>query len=231
MTTTALCFHFHPLSSFCQKVLIALYEYGAPFEPRIVNLGDPEERAAYLAMWPMGKIPVLRDREREQVVPETSIQIEYLEQHYADGPTLFPADRAERLEARFWDRFFDLYVEVPMQKIVGDRLRPEDKRDPQGVADARSALWAAYEVIERQIAGKTWATGEQFTVADCAAAPALFFAGMIEPFGEHRDVAAYFERLVARPSVTRVLAEAQPFFQYFPYYEAMPARFRDFGKS
>ena len=223
----ALIFHYHPLSSFCQKVLIALYENGVPFEKVIVNLGDPGERSAYLDISPMGKIPALQDGDR--AIIETSIQIEHLETHYPGQNPLLPRDEEHLLEARLWDRLFDLYVEVPMQKIVGDRLRPENERDPRGVADARVGVKAAYGMIEKQLAGRSWTIGEAFTIADCAAAPGLFYASMLEPFADFPNISAYFERLLARPSVDRVLREAQPFFQYFPYYEVMPERFRAWG--
>lgn len=223
----ALTFHYHPLSSFCQKVLVALYENGAAFEKRIVNLGDPDARAEYLTISPMGKIPALQDGAR--AIIETSIQIEYLDRHHPGARPLLPGDPETLLQARLWDRVFDLYVEVPMQKIVGDRLRPEAERDPRGVADAREGLKAAYPMIEAQLAGKTWAVGEDFTIADCAAAPALFYASMLEPFTAFPNMSAYLERLLARPSFDRTLREGQPFFQYFPYYDAMPERFRRWG--
>jgi glutathione S-transferase len=139
---------------------------------------------------------------------------------------LLPAEVAACLEARLWDRFFDHYVQFPMQKIVTDRLRAEGEHDPRGVADARATLETAYGMLEKQLAGKTWAIGEDFCLADCAAAPALFFADIVQPFtGTHPNVAAYFERLLARPSFSRVLAEARPYFGLFPYKEAIPARF------
>ncbi len=223
----ALIFHYHPLSSFCQKVLIALYENGTAFEGRIVDLGDPAARTRYLDISPMGKIPALQDGGR--AVIETSIQIEYLEQHHPGARPLLPRDPARRLEARLWDRLFDLYVEVPMQKIVGDRLRPEGERDARGVAEARAALKAAYPMIERQLAGRTWAVGGAFGIADCAAAPGLFFASMLEPFTAYPNLDGYFERLLARPSFDRVLREARPFFPHFPCYGDMPERFRGWG--
>lgn len=182
----SLSLYFHPLSSFCHKVLIALYENGTAFEPCLVNPGDPEERARFLALWPAGKIPVLRDAARDRTVPETTVIIEYLEQHYPGARPLLPADPQDRLDARFWDRVFDLHVQVPMQKIVGDRLRPEGEHDPRGVAEARAALDTAYAILERRMTGRTWVAGEAFGLADCAAVPALFYAGILQPFaGKH----------------------------------------------
>jgi glutathione S-transferase len=137
-----------------------------------------------------------------------------------------PRDDAQRLDARLWDRFFDLYVQVPMQKIVTDRLRAEGERDLRGVADAKATLATAYDVIERQLTGRTWAIGDAFSIADCAAAPALFYSHIVVPFSSrHTQLAAYFERLLARPSLARVLAEAQPYFKNFPCKDDMPARF------
>ena len=218
--------HLHPLASFCHKVLMALYEMDVPFTPRLVDFADPASNAALLERWPVGKIPVLEDGETGRIVPETSIIIEYLEARVPGRFPLFPAEPDLRLEARLWDRFFDMYVQVPMQKIVTDRLRAEDKRDEQGVAEARAGLAVAYDMIERQIAGKTWITGNSLTIADCAAAPALFYSGIVVPFGQgHAGLDAYFERLVARPSFARVLAEARPYFHMFPYRAEMPDRF------
>ncbi|MBI1181974.1 MAG: glutathione S-transferase family protein [Alphaproteobacteria bacterium] len=225
----SLVLHYHPLSSFSQKVATALYENGAPFEARIVDLMDPAARAEYLKLSPMGKIPILQDGER--AIVETSVQIEYLDRRYPGRHPLLPADPEARLEARLWDRLFDLYVEVPMQKIVSDRLRPVGEHDPRGVADARAGLKSAYTMIDAHMAGRTWAAGDGFSIADCAAAPGLLFAGVIEPFDAHAHLAAYFERLLARPSYRRALAEAQPFLQYFPFYDAMPVRFRDWERG
>jgi len=222
--TLSLCLH--PLSSYCHKALIALYENGTPFEPEMINLGDEASRARFFELWPLGKIPVLRDHARGCTIPETSIIIEHLERHYPGRLRLLPEDTDECLQARLWDRVFDFYVMTPMQQIVGDRLRPAEERDARGVAEARATLAKAYALIERQVAGKTWAIGERFSLADCAAAPALFYAGIVAPFaGDHPQLSAYFERLLQRPSVARVIDEARPYFQYFPYRDAMPQRF------
>jgi glutathione S-transferase len=221
-----LTFYYHPLASFCHKVLIALYENDAPFAGEIVNLMDKEASARFFALWPVGKMPVLRDDRRERTLPETTIIIEYLDRHYPGAQRLMPEDEEQCLDARLWDRFFDLYVQTPMQKIVGDRLRAADERDPRGVADAKAALLLAYDTLERQVATRTWAIGERFTLADCAAAPALFYAGIVAPFsGTHPKIAAYFDRLVERPSFKRVLAEARPYFSMFPLKDSIPARF------
>ncbi len=221
-----LTLYFHPLSSFCHKVLMALYENDTPFRGHVVDFSDEKAAARFLALWPVGKIPVLHDASRDITMPETTIIIEYLDRHYPGRCRLLPEDDSERLEARLWDRFFDFYVQVPMQKIVGDLLRAEGERDSYGVAEARRTLHTAYGVIERQMADKSWAIGEDFSIADCAAAPALFYAGIVEPFQETQPkLAAYFERLVERSSFKRMLAEARPYFPMFPLKDAIPARF------
>ena len=218
----SLVLHFHPLSSYCHKVLIGLYERGTPFEARVVDLSE-SAGGEFKALWPTAKIPLLVDGDR--AVPETSIQLEYLDAHYP-GPPMLPADAEARLEARLWDRVFDQYVMTPMQKIVADRLRADGEKDPRGVENAREMLAMAYGLIDGHMAERTWAAGEAFSLADCAATPALFYAGIVAPWGEEQGaLGAYFERLVARPSVARTLAEARPFFEYFPYRELMPARF------
>jgi glutathione S-transferase len=222
----SLTFYFHPLASFCHKVLIALYEKQIAFEPSIVDLGNAAARAQYLELWPVGKIPVLHDHARDRTIPETTIMIEYLDRYYPGACRLFPDDADALLEARLWDRFFDQYVSVPMQKIVGDRLRAEGERDPRGVAEARDALGLAYDMLQQRFATRTWAIGESFTVADCAALPALFYSDTLRPFAQkHPTRSAYYELLLARPSVRRTLAEARPYFQFYPYREALPARF------
>ena len=213
----SLTLHMHPLASYCWKALIALYENATPFTPQIVNLGEPAEAAAFKALWPIGKFPVLADAARDVIVPESSIIIEYLARHYPGPAPLLPADPDAARRARLADRFYDLYVHSPMQKIVGDRLRPAEAKDPHGVAEARAALALAYGMIEADMAAKTWAMGEAFSMADCAAAPALFYANEVQAFGaEHGQVKAYLARLLARPSFARVVEEAGPYFKYFP---------------
>ena len=222
----SLTLYYHPLASFCHKVLIALYENDTPFEGYIVDLMDDAAAARFLDLWPVGKIPVLRDEARDRTVPETTIIIEYLDEHHPGPQPLLPADAAARLDARLWDRFFDLYVQVPMQKIVTDLLRPEGESDARGVADAETGLLVAYRMLEQHMAGREWAAGDSFGLADCAAAPALFYAEIVVPFAAtHPNAARYFERLLRRPSVARTIAEARPYFQMFPLKERLPARF------
>jgi len=222
----SLTLYYHPLASFCHKVLVALYENQTPFEARLVDFADPDSSREMLSFWPVGKIPVLYDEGRRETVPETSIIIEYLARHYPGPVPLLPADPDLARQARLWDRFFDLYVSVPMQKIVTDRLRPAGQGDPTGVDEAKRTLMGAYALAERQLVGRTWALGDAFSMADCSAAPALFYAGIAVPFSaEFPQTAAYFERLVARPSFARVLVEARPYFRMFPLVADVPARF------
>ena len=228
----SLTLHFHPLSSFCQKVLVALYENDTPFAPRTVDFSNQASREAFIALWPIGKIPVLRDEAKDRTVPESSIIIEYLAQNYPGASELVPADPDLARQTRLRDRFFDLYVEEPMQKIVGDTFRPAGQGDPFGVEQAKALLETAYGLIDREMATQTWAMGEAFSMADCAAAPALMYANVVAPLGDaHRNVAAYLDRLMARPSFARAVREAQPHIASFPMAERYLATYRRFLES
>jgi len=209
--------YFHPLSSFCQKALVALYENDTPFEPLIVDLFDAKSSAALKAIWPIGRFPVLRDEANDRTVPESTIIIEYLDQHYPGRTQFVPEDADLARQMRLQDRFYDLYVNVPMQKVVTDKLRPSGKNDPHGVEAARALLHTACHMIEREMAAKTWAMGDAFSMADCAAAPALFYANMVTPLGDtYPNAAAYLGRLMDRPSFARAIKEAQPYFAMVP---------------
>ena len=213
----SLILYCHPLASYCWKVLLALYEGETAFQAAHVDLSRADERAALERLWPVAKFPVLRDTARDQVVPESSIIIEYLACHYPGKVALLPADPDAARVTRLRDRFYDLYVHEPMQKIVGDRLRPADRRDPHGVAQAHATLDLSYSMLEKDPRTGDAATGSGFTLADCAAAPALYYANKVHPLGEaHPRVTAYLNRLLARPSFSRVLAEAAPYFAQFP---------------
>jgi glutathione S-transferase len=216
----SLTLHLHPLASYCWKVLLALYENATPFRPHLVELADPTARAAFQALWPIARFPVLRDDARDRTIPESTIIIEYLARHYPGPVALLPEDPTRpdlAGDVRLADRFYDLYVHEPMQKIVGDRLRPVAARDPHGVAQARLLLDVAYGMVERDMATRVWAIGDAFTMADCAAAPALHYADRVHPLGErHPHASAYLRRLEARPSFARVLAEAAPYAHLFP---------------
>jgi glutathione S-transferase len=213
----SLTLHFHPLASYCWKALIALYENDIPFTPNLVDLGNPAERAALVKLWGIGKFPVLRDEARNETVPESTIIVEYLDRHYRGRTRFIPDDFDRALQVRLYDRFFDLYVHLPMQKIMIDRMRPDGKQDPQGVEEARAQLRTSYAMIEQKLAKGGWAMGEDFGLVDCAAAPPLFYGNMVVPFGDaNSNLSAYFERLKARPSVARVMREAEPYFNMVP---------------
>lgn len=219
--------HYHPLSSYCHKVLIAADVLGVELDKRLLNLGDPAERAAYQALWPTAKMPLLVDRGRP--IPETSIIIEHLQHHHArPGRTLIPHDPGAALDVRLWDRLFDLYVMTPMQALTADLLRPEGDRDAYGVARAREGLSSAYAFIDRHLEGRTWVAGDAFSMADCAAAPALFYAVAYVPLSpQHVHLAAYFERLLAHPPVALAIDQARPYFKYFPGRAGLSRRFFD----
>lgn len=202
----------HPFSSYCQKVLIALYENAMPFEYR--SLEDPDASAELASLWPLKRFPVLVDQGR--TVLETSTIIEYLQLHYPGPVRLIPEGDAG-IEVRMLDRVFDNYVMTPMQKIVLDQLRPAPDRDAYGVTEARASLDRIYGWLDEQLAGRSWVTGDSFTMADCAAAPSLFYADwahQIPPTRSH--LRAYRARLLAHPSVARAVDEARPFRSYFP---------------
>jgi glutathione S-transferase len=209
--------YYHPLSSYCHKALIALYEHGVAFEPVFIDLGDTQSSEKLRALWPVGKFPVLRDEAREHTVAEATVIVEYLDVYHRGAARLVPSDPGLAWQARMWDRFYDLYVHTPMQQIVGDSLRPADAKDPYGVAQATATLKHCYAIIEREMAQKTWAVGDGYGLVDCAASPALFYANTIVPFDPaQRNLRAYFERLMARPSYARVLEEAEPYFGMVP---------------
>jgi glutathione S-transferase len=216
----SLTLYYHPLASFCWKALIALYENETPFEPVIVDLADEASTASFKAVWPMAKMPVLRDAARDRTAAESTIVIEYLDAFYPGRTRFVPADADGAWRTRMWDRIFDHYVQHPMQKIVTDRLRPEGRHDAFGVEQAKDQLAEIYAVIELELGARTWMMGEAFTLADCAAAPALFYANTVVPMGGARTtLSAYLSRLTARPSVARVLGEAEPYFPMFPMEE------------
>jgi glutathione S-transferase len=211
----ALTLYYHPLSSFCWKTLIALYEADIAFTPQMVNLGDPAERAAFAAVWPLAKFPVLRDEASGRTLPESSLIIDYLAQHYPAAAPLLPDDRDRALQIRLLDRLFDSYIHLPMQQVVAERMRPEDCHDPHGAAQARALITQGYDLIAPMLA-QPWAMGETFTLADCAALPALHYADYAVSLDPWPSLRAYLDRLKTRPSIARVLTEAEPFFQYFP---------------
>jgi glutathione S-transferase len=209
----ALVLHGHPFSSYTQKVLIALYENATPFRWRVLD--GPPAFAELAALWPIRLMPALVDDGAP--LAESSIIIEHLALNHTGPVRLIPSDPQAALKVRFLDRFFDLYVMTPMQKIVGDKLRQESERDAKGVADARTRLDVAYGWLEKELAGRQWAAGDDFSLADCAAAPALFYADWAHPIGASlANLGAYRARLLKRPSFARAVEEARPFRKFFP---------------
>jgi glutathione S-transferase len=218
----SLTLYYHPLASFCHKVLIALYESGINFDKRIINLGEEADRAELEAIWPLCKFPVLRDHARRRDVPETSIIIEYLDRHYPGAQPMIPADWDDALDVRLWDRFFDNYVQEPVTTIVTAHLTGLSCDQTK----ERTKLKTAYKMIEKRMSTRSWMCGETFSLADCAAAPALFYAATLLPFPEeYQHLQGYFERLVSRPSVKQVLDEAKPYFSMYPFASDIPDRF------
>jgi glutathione S-transferase len=210
----SLTLYAHPFSSYSQKVLIALYENATRFAWRVLD-GGPEVTQEWTRLWPMAQMPVLRDGDR--TVVESTVIIEHLQIHHPGPVRLLPTDAAAALEARFMDRVFDHHVMTPMQAIVRDFLRPVDQRHPPGVAEAHAKLETSYAWLDARLADRAWAAGADFGLADCAAAPALFYADWVHeiaPAFEH--LRAYRARLLDRPSFKRAVDEARPFRDYFP---------------
>ena len=205
----------HPFSSYCQKVLIALYENGIPFELRLLAPGEERTVAEHEALWPLKRMPVLVDGGK--TVVEASIIIEHLGLAHPGPVRLVPEEPRAALDVRMMDRFFDNYVMTPMQKIVTDSLRAAAARDRQGVAEAGELLDTAYRWLDGVMRSREWAAGGTFSLADCAAAPALFYADCAHPIDEtFSAVRAYRRRLLARPSVARAVDEARPYRPLFP---------------
>jgi glutathione S-transferase len=224
----SLILHSHPLSSCCQKVLVALHETAAPVELRHLDLADTAERAAHRARWPLGKMPVLEDTESGAMLPETSIIIEHLAQRHPGPQSLLPDEPAACLQVRLWDRVCDLYVMTPLQTAVAATFSGDVALAAKAAAASSAQLEAAYGLLERQLDGRTWLAGDHFSLADCAAMPALFYAAAVRPFAaDFPTLGAYFVRLLQRPSVRRVLKDARPWLGNFPLLATLPAAHRD----
>ena len=205
----------HPFSSYSQKVLIALYENATPFEWRMLDAPDSPTTLELARLWPIRRFPVLVDDSR--TVTEATSIIEYLDLKYPGPVRLIPQDPFAALEVRMLDRFFDNYISTPQQKIVFDALRHEADRDGPGVADARAMLDTAYAWLDERMDGRTWAASESFSLADCGAAPFLFYADWTHPIDpRHRHVHAYRQRLLSQPSFARAVDEARPYRPLFP---------------
>lgn len=205
----------HPLSSYCWKVFIALDEAGLPYELAHIDLADEQAAGRFRQISPFGMMPVLEDPAHGVATPEATVIIQHLARAYASAAHLVPQG-GHALDVAFWDRVFDLHVQNHLQRVVGDRLRAPGTRDPFGVAQAKAALSRAYEVVEARMADREWVAGG-FSMADCAACPALHYAHKIVPIGAaFPKTAAYLARLEARPSFARVLEAAQPYAHFFP---------------
>lgn len=206
--------YYSPVSSYSMKTLMAFFEKDVPFEGSVVNLMDPAARAEYEKIHPLAKVPYLRVEADQLHIPESTIIVEYLEQKYPNkGTRLIPADPDAARQVRMRDRFFDCYINEPMQKIFFDGLRPAGKNDPFGVEQAKKTLKTAYTMAEQWFIKGPWAMGDDFTLADCAAAAPLFYARNVLPYDDHKNLTAYANRLVERPSFQRVLGEAMPVLQ------------------
>lgn len=205
----------HPFSSYSQKALIALYENGIDFEFRMLSPEEPENLADWEKRWPVKRFPILLDQNRE--ILEATIVIEYLDLHYPGPAPLIPIDPDAAIDVRMMDRFFDNYISTPQQKVVFNAIRPETDRDPYGVNEAREMLERAYGWLDKRMQGRQWASGGSFSLADCAAAPFLFYADWTHRIdAKFANVIAYRQRLLARPSVVRAVDEARQYRSYFP---------------
>jgi glutathione S-transferase len=211
-----LILYYHPFSSYCQKALMGLYEKELEFEAFKIDLADARQRAEFAAVWPYAKFPVLHDIGRGATIPEATLIVEHAEAIGKEGPRLIPEDPTLARNVRLLDRILDNYLHTPLQKIVGDRLRPEDKRDPYGVAEARALIAKTYQLLEQRIGTSGWITGPNFTMADCAAAPPLFYAAKLVPMEGFQRLENYLIRLLDRPSFRRCLDEARDFRPLFP---------------
>lgn len=205
----------HPFSSYCQKALIAFYENGIDFAYRLLGPDDPATGAEFARRWPIGRFPMLVDDDR--TVFEATVIIEHLGVHHPGPVQLIPDDPRTALPVRMLDRFFDNYVMTPMQKIVFNRFCPAEARNAYDVMTARRTIDTAYGWLDSRLEGRTWAAGDSFTLADCSAAPSLHYAEKVQPMaGRFPGLADYLGRLESRPSVARVLKEAEPFSHMFP---------------
>lgn len=214
----------HPLSSYTQKVLVGLYEAGVPFSFRHIDPGKEEDRALMAQIEPMGRMPGLRDEARGMILSQSSVMIEYVDRNYPGPHRLLPMDPDSVFLARQWDRFFDFQINGMVQHIVDARLFMAPEAEIPVTGFIKGKLDLAYAALEHHLQGREWAAGE-FGLADCAAAPALFYAGILHPFDRHPALSAYFERLLGRPSFHRARTEALPWLHLFPFADLLPARF------
>ncbi len=205
--------YYHPISTYSQKVLMALHEKELQFDGELVNLTDAAAREEYRKVYPLGKIPLLV-RDDDWLIPESSIIIEYLDTHYDTGTHLIPADKDKARQVRFMDRVVDLYLNDTIVTLLFQGRKPEDQRDPQRIETAQFRAGVMYEYLSRSLQGNDWLMGE-FSMADCAAAPALLYARQVLPFDDYENISTYWERLKTRPTYHKVLTEAQPYLEAF----------------
>ena len=199
--------YYNPISTYSQKVLIALYEKGLDFEPEIVNLMDPDARAQYREVYPMGKIPCLQ-LDDGHIIPESSTIVEYIDPLAA--PTLIKGDADETRRIRFKDRMFDLYLNDAVVTLLFQGMKPESDQDPERIEKAKFHISTMYSFMENEFSQQPYANGEEFLMSDCSAAPGLFYAEQVAPFAQHKNISAYWERLKSRPSIQRTHEEAAP---------------------
>ncbi|MFY2763858.1 glutathione S-transferase family protein [Arenimonas sp. MALMAid1274] len=205
----------HLFSSYTQKVLVALYENATPFQFHSVFPDTPGITDEWLRRWPLRKFPLLVDGDRQVV--ETTIIIEYLQLAHPGPVRLIPPDPMAALEVRFLDRFFDLHVMDAAQHAVDGALTGDPVKQRDGLAKSVEKLDRAYAGLETALAGRTWAAGEDYTLADCAASPSLFYADWVHRIpDQYPALRAYRARLLARPSFAKAVDDARYFRPYFP---------------
>ncbi|MGR4863648.1 glutathione S-transferase family protein [Caulobacter sp. LARHSG274] len=205
----------HPFSSYCQKALIAFYENDIPFEFRMLSPDEPANGEEFARLWPIKRFPILVDGGRT-ILEATSI-IEHLQVRHPGPVRLIPDHPDLAVEVRMLDRVFDNYVMTPQGRCVFDAIRPETDRDPYGVREAHAMLDAIYDWLDKRMADREWAVGETFSLADCAAAPSLFYADWTHAIpAEFKHLHAYRARLLARPSFARAVDGGRPYRHFFP---------------
>ena len=204
--------YYHPLSTYSQKVLIALYEKGIDFTPEIINLMDPDAHNEYRKTYPMGKVPCL-ELDDGHIIPESSIIVEYIDS--MDEPMLLKGDAEKIRKIRFKDRMYDLYLIETVATLLFQGLKPESEQDPERIEKARSQIDTMYGFMENELGNQAYSNGDEFLMSDCAAAPGLFYAQHVAPFAEHENICAYWERLIERSSIQRTQEEATPYLEAF----------------
>ena len=205
----------HYFSSYCQKALIAFYEHGLDFTLREIDFQNEDIMQELGALWPIKKMPVIVDQGRSVI--ESSIIVEYVDEKYHGDSRLIPQDADSALDTRFMDRFFDNYIATPQMKLVIDAMRSAGDKDPCGVTKAKEMLETSYAWLDDKMKNREWAIGDDFTLADCAAGPHLFYTHWSHPIdARFEHLLAYRNRLMARPSFARCIEDGRPFRSLFP---------------